>query len=313
MNPSAAAPDDLLEIGRQLGWDHAHYGLDLRNCEDLPGVREGYAAARASRGIGHARFDRFVRKLLQLRANALRRGKVADASLTVENLKLMDTPVCPVTLVPLTYGARLDTDWSVDRLYNDGAYADGNLVILSTRANRAKGARGFEAVLALARGSASVDGLTPREWLRLASLMFGVCAAAEPHLRRHLPLPLATRISNRLLRHLYHLLQHCLLRAFASTPERNQVDRSLRRLNPHDTGRFELVMRWLGEELKRSTYAYDALVNDRLQRLLWAWFIALGPARWETLRTSLVDMTGGDNLSPATVAGWSTATRGRIR
>jgi hypothetical protein len=45
-----------------------------------------------------------------------------------------------VTFEPLTHGECSDTDWSIDRLVNDGAYADGNLVVMSTKANKAKAA-----------------------------------------------------------------------------------------------------------------------------------------------------------------------------
>jgi len=33
-------------------------------------------------------------------------------------------------LVELTHSTGADTDWSADRVNNDGAYADGNLIVM---------------------------------------------------------------------------------------------------------------------------------------------------------------------------------------
>lgn len=88
-------------------------------------------ATKASRV---AQDDRFVRKWLQLRLGAFVRGRSVAADVTVELLRRMDVSHCPVTRERLTHATRLDTDASVDRLNNDGAYAASNLAMMSATA-----------------------------------------------------------------------------------------------------------------------------------------------------------------------------------
>ncbi|MFL9942914.1 hypothetical protein [Paraburkholderia graminis] len=78
-----------------------------------------------------------------MRQNTLRRGKVVNGVITPGFIEFIDYPTCPVTLVELTHSTGADTDWSVDRVNNDGAYADGNLIVMSVRANKAKATRAF--------------------------------------------------------------------------------------------------------------------------------------------------------------------------
>ncbi|MDR5822395.1 hypothetical protein [Caballeronia sp. LZ043] len=68
-----------------------------------------------------------------------------------------------------------ESDWSVDRISNDGAYAPGNLMVMCVKANRAKGAKGYRDVIQLASGSMQGAGFGPskREWARLACVMVG--------------------------------------------------------------------------------------------------------------------------------------------
>lgn len=182
---------EIIERFRALGEDIASYGLALPEKAD-PALVEGYRAGRAKHGR-RRRADRFVRKWLQLRSQALGRGRAVSEDVTVEFLRRIDVPVCPVTLVTLTHGEEADTDWSIDRLNNNGAYAIGNLAVMSTGANRAKGARSLNDVWELSQGDSVVKGLTPREWARLLATMYGPCIVEgqerQWELRQVAPIP----------------------------------------------------------------------------------------------------------------------------
>ena len=182
---------EINERFRALGEDIASYGLAL---PDKPGraLIEGYRAGCAKHGR-HRRADRFVRKWLQLRRHALERTRGVSEDVTVEFLRRIDVPVCPVTLLTLTHGKEADTDWSIDRLNNNGAYGVGNLAVMSTRANTAKGAKNLNEVWELSHGNSVVGGLNPREWARLLATMCGPCIVEgqEPRweLRQVAPVP----------------------------------------------------------------------------------------------------------------------------
>jgi hypothetical protein len=166
------------EIGRALGWDLAYYGWDPR--DDAPvDVIEGHTAGKAHFDGKRKHPTRFERKWLQLRQNALRRERVVHEAVTPKYIEFIDYPTCPVTLVELTHGTGEDTDWSVDRVNNDAAYADGNLIVMSTRANKAKGNKSFLELSGLVADGESLPGLSDRETLRLRCLMEGPCGIGE--------------------------------------------------------------------------------------------------------------------------------------
>jgi hypothetical protein len=175
------------EIGRQLGYDLFRFGRRPNSDGVAPCVLEGYLQARA-RGIGQAAADRFTRKWLQLRTNAFDRTRAFDAAVTPELLRKIDVDVCPIMRIRLTHGAMRESDWSIDRLNNDGAYALHNLAVISVSANTAKGERSFDEVYELARGSRSEAGLAPEQWLRLASVMLGPCFVNNSDLIPIIPL-----------------------------------------------------------------------------------------------------------------------------
>jgi hypothetical protein len=168
------------KVGFELGWDMAAYGLRppvLPNDALLSGYEEA-CARRTNRPLVH---DRFVRKWLQLRANAWLRHRVVDEAVTPEFLREIDARTCPVVGCVLTHGTGADTDWSIDRLNNDGCYAQGNLVVISVRANQAKGCKTYEAVRALACMTEPAEGLTPAQWAKLLALMVVPCHIQHGH------------------------------------------------------------------------------------------------------------------------------------
>ncbi|MDR5777342.1 MULTISPECIES: hypothetical protein [unclassified Caballeronia] len=118
---SASTPETAFDIG----WDFARFGRAMDTAVRDPAVLQGFAAGREHFRVAQHRPDRFVSKWLQLRINAYKRRRILDAHVTPSYLKRIDSLVCPITLSPLTHGALCETDWSVDRINNNGAYAPG--------------------------------------------------------------------------------------------------------------------------------------------------------------------------------------------
>lgn len=164
--------DKLKDLWRALGTDYARYGLYVPDDCEAP-FYEGYRAEQHRGGHAQPTKDVYIRKWCQLRTNALRRQRAVAESFTAQTIETIDVPVCPVTLEPLTTATGNDTDWSVDRINNNFAYAFGNVAIMSTRANHAKSAKSFDEVLALANATTERDGLKPQQWARLTALMYG--------------------------------------------------------------------------------------------------------------------------------------------
>jgi hypothetical protein len=200
---------EITEQYRALGDDYAAYGVNTPAGSPDP-LKEGYRAGRERHIAPHSN-DRFVRKWLQIRYQALGRGRAVSDDVSPEFLRKIDIAVCPITLVTLTHAKSEESDWSVDRLNNDGAYAVSNLAIMSTRANRAKGAKSLAQVRKLAEADGTSDGLTPREWARMAATMFGPCGLSRPEevyfIRQ------VVRIPEQVTRGQWQALQDCLVRA----------------------------------------------------------------------------------------------------
>jgi hypothetical protein len=166
-----------VDLAFELGWDFAHYGLAVPEGAEAawPQLAQGVEAGRQTFGLRVFQPTRHARKWLNLRLNALNRGRVFDTEqVTPRFLQLIDTDTCPITRAALTHGTGADTDWSVDRVFNDAAYAAGNLSVMSRRANAAKGDTGFHDAVRYVRdcegGVTEIDGLTGAEWARVAVL-----------------------------------------------------------------------------------------------------------------------------------------------
>jgi hypothetical protein len=200
---------EIVERNRALGHDYAVYRLTPPADAPAP-LREGYRASVAQK-TGTQEPDRFIKKWLQLRLNALRRGRWVSESVTPDFLRQIDVPTCPVTLETLTHGQRQPSDWSVDRLYNDGAYATINLAIMSTRANTAKGNKSLAEVIDLSRGSNAGEELSKREWARMSALMFAACSADAPKPEKDPRLPQVAPLPEHLPRYDWQVMQDALV------------------------------------------------------------------------------------------------------
>lgn len=186
--PDAAIPATTLtaheHIGFELGWDYAHYRLQPPAPYGLSPspLRHGLLAGQAVFGERTLAPSRAVRKWLQLRLHAWLRGRSVELfQVTPRYLQQIDVEHCPITRIPLSAGTLADSDASIDRVRNDAAYAAGNLAVMSTRANQAKGACGFAEAMATVRRIEDrpvleVGGLGAAAWRRIAVL----CSFVEP-------------------------------------------------------------------------------------------------------------------------------------
>jgi hypothetical protein len=164
---------DINKIAFDLGWDFAVYGLQILDTNVNPQMHEGFKAAKEKRIT--KRSDKYILKWLYIRNNALRRSRAVAEHVTPDLLRYLDLGVCPITLKDLTHATGEDTDWSVDRIDNNGAYAAGNLCIMSVKANLAKANLGVEEIKSIywlmKENSMDFDEkskLSLYEWNRLA-------------------------------------------------------------------------------------------------------------------------------------------------
>lgn len=301
----------LTETGRRLGHDLFRYRNPVVAAQLPPSLREGFDCASAT-GVRPKAPDRFVKKWLQLRMSAWQRGRAFDESVTPELLRAMDVAVCPVMRTALTHGELIGSDWSVDRLNNDGAYAANNLAVISTFANRAKGALSFDEVLARSNRSAASDGLEPAEWLRLAALMLGPCFAARP--AQAPPLPLVAPIPAYSVRLTMQQVQHVFTRKATTQAGKNQLIKHFRWASTSE--RSEARLRVLAETvhagLKRVEHAHDVWLQDGVMPALLRWRETLEDDAWARAGQVSKSLAGSRVVSPTRLQDWALGSRGYV-
>ncbi len=172
------------QVGFELGWDYAHYRVTppAPYADEPSALRSGLGAGQAAFGLRTLAATRHVRKWLQLRLYAWLRGRSVElVQVTPNYLQQIDASHCPITRVALLSATLTTNDASVDRVRNDAGYAAGNLAVMSTKANHAKGACGFRdaeqrAQQIEAEQLPGIGGLTAAQWSRVAVL----CSFVEP-------------------------------------------------------------------------------------------------------------------------------------
>ena len=254
-------------------------------------LRDGLLAGQATFGLRTLNATRHVRKWLQLRLNAWLRGRSVELMQVTPNyLAQLDVEHCPITRAALSAATLDASDASIDRVRNDAGYAAGNLAVMSTKANHAKAAHGFQHAmrnaLRIEAGGpvGGIAGLTAAQWGRVAVL----CSFVEP-----LPhdeacaLPLLVLPPNRL--RLFNPAQ--ALQAF--------VSRQLLTSGwAQRTARFEALLP--GKPVKRAFQAFfhallprvlEAGRTDDAQRARWAiedaWRNPLVMKRWTAFARQL--------------------------
>ncbi len=276
MDTDAIADLNPQRDGFNLGWDFFALGMGMpHDCP--PEVASGYRAA-AERHVPRKSNDRYARKWLQLRMNAFTRGRLVSENVTPQLLAELDTGYCPVTWVRLTYATGEGSDWSIDRVNNDGAYALGNLMVISTRANKAKGALSYPEIQARADGKVEDDALTQAEWTRLATCCAGVhelmqMDRGEPVVHRvlpcatwlppHLPCSFAVAVQNMLLRGVPRLTDARDARWLAGLKQ--ALDARGREL-------LKLFYVKLVRKLSRTAFAPSAFLNPGVWRAYLSWY-----------------------------------------
>jgi hypothetical protein len=172
------------QVGFELGWDYAHHrvALPAPYAQEASPLRDGLRAGEAAFGLRTLAATRHVRKWLQLRLHAWLRGRSVElVQVTPNYLRQIDASHCPITRSALSSATLAATDASIDRVRNDAGYAAGNLAVMSTKANHAKGAHGFRSALRCvqqieAEQLPGIGGLTAAQWARVAVL----CSFVEP-------------------------------------------------------------------------------------------------------------------------------------
>lgn len=284
-HPARPEPGDAA-AGFEIGWDYAHYRLTPppEALADGHPVRQGWQAGGATFGARTLKPTAHVRKWLQLRLSAWRRGRAFEGTQVTPNfLAQIDVPVCPVTRVTLTHASGAGSDASVDRVCNQAGYAAGNLAVISTRANAAKADLGCRDALTVvkqleASGLDTLDGLDALQWSRLAVLMSFVTPMAHAEAAC---LPLLVLPPNRLrLINPVQALQAIVTLAFTqpqAVPRMRELMTQVSAAARHDFQVFVLTlqarrlaigMRTEGAALRQALEDLwtDAAVNRRWQR-----------------------------------------------
>lgn len=94
-----------------VGVDHAKF--NLRRDASAP---QAFLAGYDSWTGRKKKADVFVRKWLYLRLSAIKRQRILTSDITPQFLREIVSPICPVSLSPLTTGKDGKTNWSVDIL-----------------------------------------------------------------------------------------------------------------------------------------------------------------------------------------------------
>lgn len=303
---------DPIEAGRALGHDfHAHSLLPRQPDWPAP-VCEGFDGARHA---GHRRqaADRFVAKWLQLRLGAWRRGRLVADDVTPGLLRELDVERCPVTRIRLTHGTLQDTDWSVDRLNNNAAYAASNLAVMSVRANRAKGALSFAEIHARAQSAEGSGGILPLEWMRLAALMLGPAYALNPHDAPLLPLcaPLPCHSVRLAMQQIQRLLTEQSLRS----AERNRLIRAFLPACSTDVAslRLKLLADAVHHGLKRMSglgECWDVWLEPPVMHALMRWREALDHSSWAHAAAISGRLSAARRETPDRLQRWHLPTHG---
>ena len=266
-----------------LGEDYAHHGL-LQPDGVNKDFEQGYTY-RLQQNKPQVPADRFIRKWLQIRHNAWKRNRLFSPDVTPDFLRSIDTATCPVSAVALTYGTGLDTDWSVDRIDNEGAYATVNLIICSTRVNTIKGALSAQAIVEISLGKHGKEylGLNIAEWERIALLC--TCAGADNGFEYPVRAVLPPSMRHpHLVTPWCYFIQDTMVRTTTLSQNRmNMIWLEWEKATPAESLVYFKVVRKEIESYALATYAKHrevtkAFSSDNLWKNFAAWWMALSDA-----------------------------------
>lgn len=163
----------VLSTGFYIGFDFAFYRLnkpDTLSPEVVDGFYHKYDCGGSKR-----KPNLFVKKWLNLRLHAYERGVHFSEDLSIDQIKQAFTDsrgICPVTKEILTTGTLKDSDWSIDRVINDYGYVKSNIIVMSRRANDAKGNLSLSEVKSIRDSKSVKNGLTHIEWCNVFDIIW---------------------------------------------------------------------------------------------------------------------------------------------
>jgi hypothetical protein len=310
------------EVGRQIGYDYAMAGLLPPEHAPLP-FQEGFQSGRSKKPNKVQHGDQFERKVLRLRYSAWRRNRLFDTKVNAESLGALYRTYCPVTRIAMTTGTGLDTDATVERVLNGAAYALGNLVFMSAKANWAKANRTLDELCEISFDSQDKEGLPHVGWERLAAIanMYQPDPASMRLMPMHVLPPTGLLVNNPAL-----LLQECVS-SIAAGWEAQQVQILIRAGTPGKVGKraFDNLIEFLrgailrelrsGRKLTLAWTLENAWQQPGVFKWFASWYQALTPqdvmALVETnarLRPQAITRAGSEPLTA-----WSLSTRGYDR
>jgi len=159
------------KIGFDIGRDWAFYHQPLPDNADAA-IFNGYKSNTAH-PPGRKEVDRFIKKWLQVRYHAYLRNRPVASDVDDNLIKMLDRERCLITGEILTHSTNSPSDWSVERLCNTAGYAWGNLIIVSKRANEARGSMTYEEIQIASKSTRSTNGLASICWKRYAAIAQG--------------------------------------------------------------------------------------------------------------------------------------------
>jgi hypothetical protein len=309
--------------GLALGRDYALHGITppIAHLYPQSPLQRGWLASRG-RPVRTPASPQ-VERWLALRTHAWARGRsFEDIQLTPHHLAQLETQHCPISRELLD-----GESTSIDRVRDDAGYAAGNLAVMSHRANRAKGQRGYAALADMAASCAAgpitrIGGLAEAEWQRLAVLASFVTPLSHEQAAL---IPLHVLPPNRLrLFNPIQALQALVTRQLATPGWSARLSR-LEALLPTDTLRTDFN-RFLLALAPRVLAAAELQEPHQIRWALEdAWSLPLVQKRWARFALqltaeqaeNLVERAAAKKLSPVHIQrhddatdGWALATGG---
>lgn len=294
------------KAGFELGWDYARFlgwhPDDERNKHFLG----GFATAKSATWPP-PHLDRYTRKWLQLRYGAWRRNRVFDENVTPSFLQEIDRPMCPILGTILTHSTGELSDWSVDRLNNQGGYAIGNLAVMSTQANAAKGNLSLEDIESRACLTYGCGGLTPLQWKRMVSLLTGPYSVIQ---ERELLYPLCIIPPPYVPLNLFQEFQLVLVRE--SHPGRSPLLAKLEKLctSRNTLKQFKKLVLKLQALRKDVQPVMEVWLDDELLEALASWYQSLPVETLCKMRVAIERALGSEQVSQDMRQRWALENRG---
>jgi hypothetical protein len=311
-----------VEVGRNIGYDYAIIGLP--HPIDAPAsIREGFVTARHKKHHRSHEIDLFQKKILRLRYSAWRRNRIFDENVTAAYLRSLYREICPITRIHMTHGTGTDTDASVERVFNDSAYAVGNLMFMSARANKAKANRTLAELAAIALSGEDVEGLSNIAWKRLAC----VANFMQPEISKMMLIPMTLCPPSRLVINNPATLLQDSLSMIACGQESQKLLGKFRALTSGKTGKRALIdtvdmlyglirQAISAQSTRRVEWAVeDAWLQEKVFELFSAWYSTLTPQQINSMmhvnrqmRSRVIERAEDQELG-----NWSIDTRGYDR